>query len=239
MSTLLAYTFSTAIVEPPTGNQLRLNTTDAAPASKLWVRWTTTDGIDAYYALQTLPLDSTLYLQDKSNHTQSVAYTTTAAPLDKGSYSEIAITLETPVGGAPFSNSQAVVLLLQRPADVAPGPLPPNAQLVSLDQAKDHLRLAFAAGDAREADLQLKLNTAEAAILDYCNTTQTWREVTTTWDSNTAPLQVTAAILLLTGELWRFRGDDASPEMPLRDPLTDFSPQICGLLRRTRDPVLA
>jgi len=113
------------------------------------------------------------------------------------------------------------------------------ATYVTLATAKTHLYQAWAAGDPRDADLQAKLDAAEAAVLDYLKTTQTWRDAIATWTTSNVPLPVTAAILLVTGELWRFRGDDAAPDTPHRDPFTDFSPQVCGLLRRTRDPVIA
>ena len=234
MATWFEFTFSSGIVEPPTSSQIRLNDPNAWNATRVWVRPTTNDGIDAYYFLQGIGSGSTLFLQDKNDHTQAVEYTTTASPIDKSTYFEIPVTLQAQFGSPPFSNNQPILLVVN-PSD----PAPQEAQLVTLTQAKDHLRLAFPAGDPRDADLQLKLATAEAAILDYCNTTETWRAVTATWDAVTVPRQVSAAILLLVGELWRFRGDDAAPEAPTRDPLTDFSPQVCGLLRRTRDPVLA
>jgi hypothetical protein len=39
--------------------------------------------------------------------------------------------------------------------------------LVTLQEGKDHLRLTTPAGDAGDADLQLKLDAAEAVIVDY------------------------------------------------------------------------
>ena len=238
MATWFEFTFSSGIVEPPTSSQIRLNDLNAWNATRVWVRTLTTDGIDAYYFLTTIADGSTVFLQDKNDHTQAVEYTTTGPAVDKTTYIELPVALRNPLGSPPFSNNQPILLVVNPVAVVAPEPAP-GAQLVTLDEAKDHLRLAFAAGDPREADLQMKLDAAEAAILDYCNTTETWRAVTVTWTAGTAPRQVSAAILLLTGELWRFRGDDGSPDSPARDPLTDFSPQVCGLLRRTRDPVLA
>jgi len=239
MAAWFEFTFSSAIVEPPTSSQLRLNAADAWNATKVWIRNDTNDGIDAFYFLESIGTGATVFIQDKNDHTQAVEYLTTGAAIDKTTYFELPVTLQSPFGTPPFSNNQPILLVVNPAASLAPEPSPPTAYLVTLQQAKDHLRLAFAEGDPREADLQLKLAAAEAAILDYCNTTDAWRTVTGDWAAATAPRQVIAAILLLVGELWRFRGDDGAPEIPARDPLTDFSPQICGLLRRTRDPVLA
>jgi len=160
MANWFEFTFSTGIVEPPTSNQIRLNATDAWQATKIWVRLTTNDGVDAYYFLRAIGVDSILFLQDKDNHAQAVEYHTTGAAVDKTTYIELPVALQDPFGTPPFSNNQAVLLVVNPPASLAPGPLPPSAQLVTLDQAKDHLRLAFAPGDVREADLQRKLDAA-------------------------------------------------------------------------------
>lgn len=108
------------------------------------------------------------------------------------------------------------------------------AILITLPEAKTHLRVTDAAHDA---DIQAKLDAAEAIILDFCNSTAYWREITPTWDGDTVPRQVKAAILLELGELYRFRGDD--PEAPERWDDHDLSPAIIGLLRRTHDPAVA
>ena len=74
--------------------------------------------------------------------------------------------------------------------------------LVTLDQAKQHLRVTTTAGDE---DLQLKLLQAEAHIVGWCSTTA-GQGVADTWTSSTVPPVVTAAILIQTAELDRFRG---------------------------------
>jgi hypothetical protein len=86
------------------------------------------------------------------------------------------------------------------------------AALVTLQQAKDHLQLpTMAAGHPDEADLQLKLDQAEATILIYLS-----NKADPTWISPaTTPPPVTAAILLLLGGLYRHRGDlmEADPAL--------------------------
>jgi hypothetical protein len=110
--------------------------------------------------------------------------------------------------------------------------------LVTLDQAKLHLKIP---GTDNDADVQLKLDHAEALILDYIGSTDTWRTTVAGWlaDPATAPPVVLAAILCQLGELERFRGDDPPDGGPLRDGPEDLSPMVRELLRRTRDPVLA
>ena len=109
-----------------------------------------------------------------------------------------------------------------------------TARLITLDEAKEHLRVT---SDAEDADLQRKLNAAEEAILDYVNRTEDGRALTPTWDGGTVPTFVVSAILLQLGELWRYRGDDSATDTPPREVSTDFSPVILGLLRRVTGPV--
>ena len=105
--------------------------------------------------------------------------------------------------------------------------------LVTLDQAKAHLRITSTADDP---DLTEKLTQAEAAILDYIGSTDHWRTITATWTVDTVPPVVVACILLQIGELFRFRGD----ELPNpRVGSENLSAQIQGLLRPWRDPVFA
>jgi len=85
------------------------------------------------------------------------------------------------------------------------------ATLVTLQQAKDHLEVpTMPVGDPDEADLQLKLDQAEALILDYLAA-----KADPAWTAATVPKPVTAAILLMLGGLYRHRGDlmDADPAL--------------------------
>jgi hypothetical protein len=117
------------------------------------------------------------------------------------------------------------------------------ATLVTLTQAKLHLRET---GTASDVDIQQKLDHAEALILDYIGSTDTWRTTIAGWlaDPTTTPPVVTAAILVQLGELDRFRGDDETDALPSRlrarnESSDDLSVLVVELLRRTRDPVLA
>lgn len=109
------------------------------------------------------------------------------------------------------------------------------AELVTLQQAADHLGLTdvFGASPASQLErtLQLKLDTAEAIVLDYLKTRDTWP------NQDGSPL-IQAAILLQCAELWRFRGDDTDGNS---GPQTDgyLSPAVTNILRRFRDPALA
>lgn len=82
------------------------------------------------------------------------------------------------------------------------------AVLVTLTQAKAHLRITTPALDAGDADIQIKLDQAEAAILDRCRTTPHWAPIVAAWTDATVPRSVQAAILILLGNLYENRGDD-------------------------------
>jgi len=116
------------------------------------------------------------------------------------------------------------------------------AQFVTLVQAKTHLRIATAPGHPDDADIQEKLDAAEAAILRYVARSPAGAALVEQYvEDLDAPADLRAAVLLQLGELWRFRGDDPATLAlaPARDAATDFAPGVLGLLRRFGDPVLA
>ena len=234
MATLL-FTFSTQTAEPPTGNQIRMDAAVPADVSKVWVRYTTDDGIDAFYLLEALSDGVDVFLQDKNDHLQYERFRLTGAGIDKGGYFEFPVSYLSG-GGATFGNNQTVLFVVPSLAEV-PIPPGPHTPLVTVAEAIAHLRLLPT--DVDDADLQQKLAAAEAIILDYLNITAGMAVVIAGWTPETLPGQVRSAILLELGELYRFRGDDVSDENAPRDPNYDLSPVIVGLLRRVVAPVIA
>lgn len=114
--------------------------------------------------------------------------------------------------------------------------------MVTLAQAKAHLRIDTPEGHPDDADLQLKLDGAEAVIRRYVGRSELGKGYVTQWtDPSTTDRDAQAAVLLQLGELWRFRGDDPGSinYSPARDPGSDLSPVIVGLLRRFSHSVLA
>jgi hypothetical protein len=114
-------------------------------------------------------------------------------------------------------------------------------ELVSLEQAKAHLRLV---GTTEDEDIQLKLDQATALVLDYINQrvdeteAAAWAGTIASWTDETAPPQVQAAILIQCAELYRFRGDDAAQDEP-KLVYGYLAPRVVNLLHRLRDPALA
>lgn len=111
--------------------------------------------------------------------------------------------------------------------------------LLSLEMAKGHVRVT---DDQALADLQTKLEQAEAIVLDYIArpSDATWTATVAGWTETTVPLQVQAAILRVCANLYRFRGDDDGKDRDWSAERDGFlSPDVTCLLRRYRDPVLA
>lgn len=227
------YQFSPALTEPPTGSQLRMNADILTGVEKIWVRYVTTDGMDAYYALLASAAGWTLWVQDKDDHTRGARYHQTGPPLDKGGYVELPVVID--VDNAPLV-AQQVVLGLSSPADSGTTPTPPpGSTLVTLQEGKDHLRLTTPAGDPGDADLALKLAAAEATIVDYLKGGDA-----TAWAGDAI---VRAAVLLQFGALYRWRGDDpetlaARASEGYQGEQGYLSPVITALLQRKRDPTL-
>jgi hypothetical protein len=101
---------------------------------------------------------------------------------------------------------------------------------VTLDTAKGHLRITTPAGDPGDADIQLKLDQADAILLDYLNGANghaiDWLTPETT------PPPVVAAILLMLTRLYEQRGDDEDKDASLWA-------AVDRLVIRFRDPALA
>jgi hypothetical protein len=116
---------------------------------------------------------------------------------------------------------------------------------VTLQQAVDHLLIPIVVDatppDPRQADIQLKLDQAEAIILDYIKGGPPIVNPLI-YNPDPPPIDpvIQAAILLEFAELYRFRGDEQFKEGPEHDlDISQLSPTITNLLRRKRDPALA
>lgn len=107
------------------------------------------------------------------------------------------------------------------------------ATFVTLDQAKRRLRVT----SPDDVDLQDLIDQAEAHVVEWCSTTARAKAVADAWTPETVPKVVVAAILVQTGELDRFRGDD--PAGPPRQDGEDLSVMVRELLRAYHDPAVA
>lgn len=105
-----------------------------------------------------------------------------------------------------------------------------TAPLVSLEDAKRHLRIT---GTEHDDDISEKVMTAQRAVLAYLTTAGD-----ATWTPATLPDDVKGAILLLTANYFRYRGDDIDGA-PLNTPDHATWEAVGRLLSFRRDPTLA
>jgi hypothetical protein len=114
------------------------------------------------------------------------------------------------------------------------------AHCVTLATAKAHLGILTPAGHVDDPALALQLDAAEAAVLRYVAKSAYGAAFVATWvDPAATDPDAVAAILLVLGELHRFKGDDLEGAGPPRRGDEDLAPPVIGLLRRFTDPVLA
>jgi len=112
--------------------------------------------------------------------------------------------------------------------------------MVTLAQAKAHLRITTPDGHPDDADLQEKLAGAEAAIARFVARSEMGAALVAGWTApEVTPPDARYAVLLQLGEAWRFRGDDLGAATAPRVGDGDFSPTVLGLLRRFSHSVLA
>ena len=97
---ILSYTFSTQIVAPPTGKQLRFNAADPAPVTTIWP---TTDA-DTHPLLMGIAVGYQFYIQESNDPTIYAEYTVVSPPVDKTSYVEFAVGTR---GAGTFTTTRA------------------------------------------------------------------------------------------------------------------------------------
>jgi hypothetical protein len=113
--------------------------------------------------------------------------------------------------------------------------------LITVAQANDHLRLDLENDgssppnfdDPRVPELQLKMDEATDAVLDYLKVGQ---DSPPLWDDETVPPRVRAAILLVLTSLY---DDRAAGEMLAGLSGGDLKNPVVALLYRLRDPAMA
>lgn len=114
-----------------------------------------------------------------------------------------------------------------------------DVEIIDLDTAKLHVRKT--SSETEEDDiLELYLAQAHGLVLDYVANARDDDFVATmlTWDSDTAPKAVQAAILRQFAELRRYRGDDETADETKVDG-NFLSPRVKQLLNLYHDPTLA
>lgn len=122
--------------------------------------------------------------------------------------------------------------------------------LVTVEQLRAHLRLGPATDgspSSEDADLQMKIDAATQLVCEHIADRQpadtAWIATIESWNTGSPvvapPAIIVAAVLVQTGELYRFRGDDLATDAPPKFSLGYLSPMVIALLQRYRSPSLA
>lgn len=121
--------------------------------------------------------------------------------------------------------------------------------IVTLAQVQAHLRIPAApdgSPSAADADLQLKIDAATQMVCDYIADRQPadpdWIATIESWGLEgspevTPPPIIVLAVMELTGDFYRFRGDDAQDDRPRV--MGFLTPAVANLLTRYRSPSLS
>ena len=118
----------------------------------------------------------------------------------------------------------------------------PAVELVSLDQAKERVKLSLDF-DGEDDALTVQLLIAHEAVLDYVaqrideDEQDEWQAVVDEWDADTVPQRVKGAILEQFAFQYRYRGDDAEALKLTGDDA--ICPTAARLLKRLRDPAIS
>ena len=114
------YAFNAATDEPPTGSQVRLDAADFMAATRLWVMYSSTSGLDTYFALTSLKAGDRVVLQDWNDHTRYIRFEVTSWVNDMSDYAEIPVTYKAAGSAGLLPQKIALVLVVEE--QVVPTP---------------------------------------------------------------------------------------------------------------------
>ena len=135
VSNTLTYSYNTTTTEPPTGNQLRLNSTTFSAATRMWMASVTVDGLDATIGLARILAGTQVYFQDRDNSANWVKYNVTADSVDDGAYFDIAIAYHSGPGGIPAGQ---IEFQLITPGTVGVPPSGGTGQVLAKESGADY-----------------------------------------------------------------------------------------------------
>jgi hypothetical protein len=109
-SNLLSYRFSTAVVEPPSNSQVRLDNADPTLAVKLWASKSTSDAIDPTLMFTLWCVAGNhVGFQDANDSTKWQRYQIGGPVVDKGTYLEVPVSWLS--GGGVLVNNAAMIMV--------------------------------------------------------------------------------------------------------------------------------
>ena len=116
------FTYNNATSEPPASQQFRFDNAAPHSASKIWISNRDLDGVDIANYLSLIAVSDELYTQDKNDSTTYDFFTVTAAPVNKGAYTEVAIAWARGSSTTVVNNQAAIISLMRKGSVGAQGP---------------------------------------------------------------------------------------------------------------------
>ena len=109
---LLNYRFDTGIVAPPPSGEVRLNNATQSSATLIWAHHMTSANNDATVLLNLVKAGQKIYLQEQGDSTRNQLYQVTADAVDRGTYTEFAVTWISG-GSLALANNDSIFLGIQ------------------------------------------------------------------------------------------------------------------------------
>src|SRR6516225_8704655 len=124
----LDYLFSTNTAAPPSSGYVELNNATQTAATLIWVHHITNANNDATIFLDAVVTGDEVYIQEKANSAQLLKFNVTANAVDRGTYTELAVSLISR-GGQAIGNKDSIFFGIV----VRGQPGPPGPTAVSTD----------------------------------------------------------------------------------------------------------
>jgi hypothetical protein len=124
----LDYLFSTNTAAPPSSGYVELNNATQTAATLIWVHHITNANNDATIFLDAVVTGDEVYIQEKANSAQLLKFNVTANAIDRGTYTELAVSLISS-GGQAIGNKDSIFFGIV----VRGQPGPPGPTAVSTD----------------------------------------------------------------------------------------------------------
>lgn len=104
------YALNTTTTPPPASGQLRLDNTNQAAATLLYLHYVNQDGVDTANFWQAFGTIQSVYIQDRDDATKWIRFNSAGPRVDHGTYVEIPITLDSS-SPLPIPSQQVTVVI--------------------------------------------------------------------------------------------------------------------------------
>ena len=112
ISTAFSYQFQTSTTPPTAGSAIRVNNSDQTLATAVYVRYTSSDGVDTHNRLLLTQPGSVFYIQNKTDSTLWQAYTVTGTPVDVPANQYVTLPVAWHSGGSALTANAVMATVL-------------------------------------------------------------------------------------------------------------------------------